>query len=1428
MSVIVRQLTRKITAGALSLLMFWCIVQLPAAQADTQQAAWKLTSTADGLNMNPSRSAAAPKTAVWNNELYAIWAESNGDMFDPKKIIRVKKLDGENWVPANDGNGLNVSLNQDANGPALAAYEGYLYAIWEEVTAGNKKVIRVKKFDGSQWETADGGVSLNGSGSSANNQSPVLAVYKDDLYAAWLGNNNGGTDKKVQIKKFDGNSWTTDASDLTLVPGGFTNQLQFTVYQDKLYLTWSESTLSSPSLNYISVFQKSGTSSWTNVSGATGLSDPSKPMVSPAIQAYNGLLYAVWRDGNTATFLIKSYDGSAWSQVGNGTLDTSGNAAQPQLAVYNDQLFLSWLQSSSPITNKIRVYKFDGASWTATDDALLGTSNGQPSSLAVASDALHLLWSDSNKVRSSSYQEFPGAPAAPTGLTVSSGNQKATLSWDNGGSGLDYKIYQGSESGVYDPTPVATVSGSSSYTATGLTNGSTYYYAVTASNDIGESGYSNEASVKAGVINAVLTEGCSYLWTANSQEAFETCDANPLWVGTLTNYDIGGYQPRSTAEAVLKFDLPAVDAPIVSAQLKAYVPKKQVSSGANDATITIYDGDPDWQPYNAGSGTPVVSPQPANLSTPKFYINTPPSWNTYDVTFPVLESADQGRDSVTLILQGTKTNSDSLASNLDLLYNMPGYEAVLELTLGEPSQPELAPQIGGLIWAPGGTAGTTKLTGVNGDPILRYAVGAAGQYTQPVVGADAADLGYTLSLDLDADIAVVSGQHIYVVAVDSLGHIVEWADAAIADAEINPGSNQQPELAPQISGLTWAPGSAAGTTKLTGVSGDPLLRYAVGAAGQYTQPVVGADARDLGYVKLRDLNVDIAVTSGQHIYVVSVDSRGGIIEWADVAIADAEINLGSNQQPELAPQISSLTWAPGGASGTTKLTGVSGDPILRYATGAAGQYTQPVVGADAHDLGYTLPLNLNADIVVTSGQHIYVVAVDNQGRIVEWADVAVADADISTAAPVYPPYTPPASASSQDEGFAIKVNEGELQDQTATAKVDQTGGKKRTTVSIDGKKLSGRLANTTGAVVSIPVHNGSDTVIGELDAQTVKAMESSKAVLRIESEHVVYTIPASQINVSALSSQFGADIDLSDIVILVTIANVPDQDVMFLPQEGQQLQMIAPAVDFSITAVYQGREVKVDMFNAYVERMIAIPEGVDPGKITTGVVVLADGNLLHVPTKVMQLDGKYYAVINSLTNSVYSVVYNVKTFEDIAKHWAQASIEDMAARLVLSGGTNNQYVPDEAITRAEFAAIMVRGLGLHNAKQPPSFSDVRSSDWFHNAVAVAASFGLLQGYPDGTFRPNHSITRQEAMVIAAKAMDIADMDTAITSAQRDDLLTAFKDAGQFGGWAKSAAALNIRFGVIGGSGGTVRPLDQVTRAETAAIVQRLLKQAGLI
>jgi hypothetical protein len=166
--------------------------------------------------------------------------------------------------------------------------------------------------------------------------------------------------------------------------------------------------------------------------------------------------------------------------------------------------------------------------------------------------------------------------------------------------------------------------------------------------------------------------------------------------------------------------------------------------------------------------------------------------------------------------------------------------------------------------------------------------------------------------------------------------------------------------------------------------------------------------------------------------------------------------------------------------------------------------------------------------------------------------------------------------------------------------------------------------------------------------------------------------------------------------------------------------------------------------------------------------------------------------------------------------------------MVIEGVGADRFEPERDITRAEFAAILVKGLGLRlNAYQSAPFSDVARTDWYAQVVQTAYDYKLIAGYEDGSFRPEEKITRQEAMNIIAKAMQITGLKNKLQGTA--DALAGYQDQTDIASWAYEAAADCVAGGLVSGrSSESIAPGANITRAEVAAIVQRLLKKSELI
>ena len=178
-----------------------------------------------------------------------------------------------------------------------------------------------------------------------------------------------------------------------------------------------------------------------------------------------------------------------------------------------------------------------------------------------------------------------------------------------------------------------------------------------------------------------------------------------------------------------------------------------------------------------------------------------------------------------------------------------------------------------------------------------------------------------------------------------------------------------------------------------------------------------------------------------------------------------------------------------------------------------------------------------------------------------------------------------------------------------------------------------------------------------------------------------------------------------------------------------------------------------------------------------------------------------------------------KTFTDMNNHaWAVPSVDFLARYNVTNGLTSTTYGPSGSITRGDFVLMLYRAFGLKDSASLYSFDDVPTNSYYAKAIAAAKALGIAKG-SDGQFRPSASLTRQDAMVLLSRTLEVSGSTLSSASAS---YLNKFTDAGQVASYAKDPVAALIQAGVIQGSNGKINPAGALTRAEMAAILHRVL------
>lgn len=149
-----------------------------------------------------------------------------------------------------------------------------------------------------------------------------------------------------------------------------------------------------------------------------------------------------------------------------------------------------------------------------------------------------------------------------------------------------------------------------------------------------------------------------------------------------------------------------------------------------------------------------------------------------------------------------------------------------------------------------------------------------------------------------------------------------------------------------------------------------------------------------------------------------------------------------------------------------------------------------------------------------------------------------------------------------------------------------------------------------------------------------------------------------------------------------------------------------------------------------------------------------------------------------------------------------------------SGGT---FRPDGLLSRAQLAQILYNRAGRPSAAGGAAFSDTAPGAWYAPAVAWAAERGIVDGYADGTFRPDGSITREQLAVMLWRHAG-----SPASSGQDLD----FTDAGRAGDYAREALRWAVESGVMSGkSGGVLDPQGLATRAQAAQMLKNYLKNS---
>lgn len=328
------------------------------------------------------------------------------------------------------------------------------------------------------------------------------------------------------------------------------------------------------------------------------------------------------------------------------------------------------------------------------------------------------------------------------------------------------------------------------------------------------------------------------------------------------------------------------------------------------------------------------------------------------------------------------------------------------------------------------------------------------------------------------------------------------------------------------------------------------------------------------------------------------------------------------------------------------------------------------------------------------------------------------------------------------------------------------------------------------------------------------------------------TLPIAALDLAELAESLG--VELKDLQIQVEMKKLTGDSLKELTDAAAAsgAELLSNAVDFNLYAVANDEKQEIKNFgDVYVNRTLAVNSSVTESTYDQTTGALYDPTTKEfsfVPSTFAESDGKTIATLKRNSLSIYTVVQvDAASFEDTATHWAKDDISTLASKLIAEGKGDNLFAPEHDIKRAEFAALVVRSLGLDAVGTTSAFDDVASDKWYAGAVAAAVDAKLIEGY-NGAFRPEAKITRSEVAAIVVRALAFAGKEVVLTEEEITSALADYSDASTLD-WAREEVAAALSTGIVKGKSDTV--LDgssNASRAEAATMITRFLTNAEFI
>jgi glycosidase len=380
------------------------------------------------------------------------------------------------------------------------------------------------------------------------------------------------------------------------------------------------------------------------------------------------------------------------------------------------------------------------------------------------------------------------------------------------------------------------------------------------------------------------------------------------------------------------------------------------------------------------------------------------------------------------------------------------------------------------------------------------------------------------------------------------------------------------------------------------------------------------------------------------------------------------------------------------------------------------------------------------------------------------------------------------------------------------------------TTTISEAALKG---NATDGIVSINIPNISNEG-GRPKAKILLPANAASLVgdnaVQLRSDYMTIVLPQSVL--SALQNMVEGELSKSQISMSITA--VPSQESDSLIKQaastnGVDLNLVGTVYEFELAIVdSKGKEKQLTIFEEPITLTFAVDTNAN--KDLLGVYYIANSGTLEFVGGTFQ-NGQIVAQVDHF--SKYGVLEYNKSFEDVkSDFWGAQDIKVMAAKHIVNGKTVNTFDPNGDITRAEFAALLMRALGIQTSSDSLNpFTDVVAGQWYTAEVVAAYDAKLVSGMDATHFNPNGKITREEMAVMTARALKKQGKTVVV----ENGLLEKYSDSVNVNVWANEGIQISLQTKIMQGiSDSELQPSNQATRATAVVVLKRMMEYVGLL